>query len=119
VDDLDGDLAETRPVRRQTRRQDVAEPAVDPHQGTLVVLQVQDHGELAEGARLPDNAELFMDEPRGTLRNDPDTDLAHRVPKTGPTFTDQALELPVAEVQTYFVAANLDDLEHPQFLHAP
>ena len=42
VDHLDAHVADTVPVGVQARRQQVAEPAVDPDQTTLVVLQVQD-----------------------------------------------------------------------------
>jgi hypothetical protein len=40
-------------------------------------------------------------------------DLAQRVEEPVPASAEQALELAVAEVQTHFVAANLDTLEHP------
>jgi len=76
VDHLDGDLPEGGPVGVQARRQDVAEPAVHPHQRPLVVLEVQHHGAVLQRARLVDHVELLVGQPRGALRDDLDLDLA-------------------------------------------
>ena len=79
VDDLDLHVAQRRPVGVQARRQDVAEAAVDPDQGPLVVLQVEHHGAVLERTRLDDHVELLVHQPRRALRDDLDADLAERV----------------------------------------
>ena len=58
VDDLDADLALVRPVDVLARRQDPREPAVDPDQRALAVLQVEHLGEALQLARLDDQVEL-------------------------------------------------------------
>ena len=113
VDHLDGHLAEGGPVGVQARRQDVAEPAVHPHQRPLVVLQVQHHGAVLQRTRLDDHVELLVGQPRAALRDDLHLDLAQRVEEPVPTSAEQALELAVAEVEAHFVAANLDVFKHP------
>ena len=90
----------------------MAEPAVHPHQCPLVVLQVEHDGAVLQRTRLDDHVELLVGQPRGALRDDLHLDLAQRVEEPVPARAEQALELAVAEVETHFVAANLDRLQH-------
>jgi hypothetical protein len=112
VDDLDLYVAHRRPVGVQARRQHVAEPTVDPDQGALVVLQVENLGPVAQGAGLDDDVELVVYQPRGALRRDLDLDAAERVEEPVPPRLEQTAELAVAEVQADLVAANLDVVQN-------
>ena len=79
IDDFNAHFLRAGPVRVQARRQDVAETAFDPHEGALVVLQVDDFGAAGERTALDDHVELLVGEPRGALRRDVDADLAERI----------------------------------------
>jgi hypothetical protein len=62
-----------------------------------------------------DHVELLVREPRRALRDDLNLDLAQRVDEPVPTFAQQALELAVAEVQTFAKNSRLvrmHDLSH-------
>jgi hypothetical protein len=109
---LGGHLAVHRPVGVQARRHHMAEPAVDPDERPLVVLQVQDHRAQLQRTRLDDHVDLVVDEPRLALRDDLHADLAQRVKEPVPARAQQALERAVTEVQAGFVAADLDGLQH-------
>ena len=90
----------------------MAEATFDPHQGPLVVLQVQNHRAVLQRTRLDDHVELLVHEPRLALRDDLDANLVPRVEQPVATTRKQAIELPIAEVQTDFVAADIDVLEN-------
>ena len=111
VHDLDLHVAERRPVGVQARRQHVAEPAVDPDQGALVVLEVEHLGPVVQHARLHDDVELLVDQPRRALRHDIDAHAAQRVEEPVPARLEQTAELAVVEVQADFVLVNLDELD--------
>ena len=89
----------------------MAEPAVDPHQGPLVVLEVEHLGAVDQRARLDDDVELVVGEPRGALRDDVHAHAEERVEEPVTGRFKQLAELPVAEVQTQFILANLDELD--------
>src|SRR5207249_4444839 len=84
---------------------------LDPHQGPLVVLEIEHDGAVLESTRLDDQVELLVDQPRVAQRDHIDLDLAKRVEEAVPAAAEQALELAVAEVQTGLVAANLEVAE--------
>ena len=67
----------------------MAESAIDPDQGTLVVLQVEDHGALDERTRLDDQVELVVDQPRRALRHNIDAHPAQRVKEPVPAGVKQ------------------------------
>jgi hypothetical protein len=115
VHDLRLHVVERRPVRAETRRQHVAESAVDPDQGALVVLKVEHHGPAVERTRLDDDIQLVVHQPRRTLRYEIDMGAMERhIQKHVPARFQQSAELAVAEVETNFVAVDLDELDHDE-----
>ena len=110
IDHLDPHVLQARPVGVQARRQDVAEAAVDPDQGPLVVLQVHDLGAVRERTDLTITSSFSCTSHGVALRDDLDPDLAQRVEEPVPARAEQAPELAVAEVQAHLVAADLERL---------
>ena len=106
-----------RRARRSSTRTGPAatrgESAVHPHQTSLMVLQVHDHGALRQRTRLDDQVELLACTSHGSRR---DT-ISTRTFPSGSKIqcrpaSEQSLELFVAEEQTDFVAADFDSFEH-------
>src|SRR5262249_17806963 len=64
VENFDAHLARARPVNEQTRRQNAAEATVNPHERTLIVLQLDHSSKPLEHARLDDEVKLFVHELR-------------------------------------------------------
>ena len=109
---LDSYFPHAIPVCVESSREDTVESSVDPNECSLVVLQVDDRGVLAEQTGLDDHVELVVNQPRITLRHNLHAVLQQWIEQPVPTFAQESLELTVAEVQTDFVAANSDSLVH-------
>src|SRR5262249_55676702 len=115
--DLGAHVAELRPVDELARRQHVAEATIDPDEGALVVLEIEHAGALGEDARLDDDVELLVHEPRRAQAHDIDAHAPQRIEEPVPAGVEQTTKLAVAEVQADLVAMDLDDLEELQVDH--
>ncbi len=80
IEGLDLHVVEDGPQRVETRLEHRLDAAVDPDDGALVVLQVDDGGLAAEGGRLGDNVEVLVAQPDLADRHDIHADLEERVP---------------------------------------
>ena len=111
VQDFNLHVAIGGPEREKTRRQHVAEPAVHPHQGALIILEIDHARTLAERPGLHNDIQLLMDQPRRPLRHDFYAHVAQRIDEPVPAGFEQSAELAVAKQQTEFEFMNLDALE--------
>ena len=75
-------------------------------------MRSSDQSPVGQRARLHDDVELFVDQPRRALRHDFDAHTAQRIEEPVPAGFEQTAELAVVEVQTHFVLVNLDELDN-------
>src|SRR5262249_53463317 len=115
VERLDLHVVEDGPERVQARLQHGLDAAIDEDHGALVVLEVHDHGLVAERARADDHVEVLVDEPGVTDRDEVDRDLPERVPQAVAARTQYARELAVAEEQSALVRADLETTDNHQW----
>src|SRR5258708_33988892 len=116
VDDLHPDDALRSPERVQARSQDSRETAVDPDQGTLVVLEVDHHRLPGQLAGLDDDVELLVHEPRVTRRHDLQSQLEQRIEVPVHTRTQHSHKVAVTEEQTPLVRLDFHSLDHRYLL---
>src|SRR5258708_9358960 len=116
VDHLHPDDAPPSPALVQPPRQKSRETAVDPDEGTLVVLEVDHHSLPGQLAGLDDDVELFVHEPRVTRRHDLQSQLEQRIEVPVHTRAQHGHKVAFTEEQTALVRLDFHSLDHRYLL---
>ena len=119
VDHFDAHLPLDSPERVQTRLENLREPVVNPDQRPLVVMQIDDDRFVAELARLHDDVEILVHQPRIPCRHDLKPQLQERIEVPVHTRPQNSDQRAFAPQESPIVDLDFDSMDHWYLLSLP
>src|SRR5689334_1349162 len=116
VEDLHTHLVLSGPEGVQPLFHNARETLIDPDERTLVISEIEHDGLIAEDARLHNELQVLMHQPRIPRRHDLQPELQERIEVPVHTRPEHGNRLALTEEQTPLMRLDLHSLKHVRYL---